>query len=123
MTTSHQNPTELVAVFLKRRNGRDELRFVPVCYGCGEPVLDVTEANVAVVGGTGARPESVGTYKGAKVSRLYGRAFVFCWPCDRKAGHNVPWTAAAFTFRDRDDAAQQRQNPPFHSVTARQAGS
>src|ERR1700676_4174159 len=79
MTASQQNPPELVPVILERRNGRDELRFVPTCRGCGKFVLDISQANVAVVGGTGARPEPVGTYKGTKVFRLEGRAFLFCW--------------------------------------------
>jgi hypothetical protein len=118
MTTPHQTPTELVAVFLER-NGRDEFRFVPTCSGCGKLVLDLSQANVAVVGGTAARPEPVGAHNGAKVFRLNGRAHVFCWPCDREHGHNVPWSAATLVFRDRDDAAQQRLNPPFRSVTKR----
>jgi hypothetical protein len=110
-------PTELVAVYLER-NGRDELRFVPTCSGCGELVLDFTEANVAVVDGTGAT-KPTGTYKGAKVTRIEGRPHVFCWPCDSKHGGNVPWVNAALVFRDRDDAAQQRLNPPFRSITKR----
>jgi hypothetical protein len=116
---STPRPTELVAIFVER-NGRDELRFVPTCYGCGKPVLDITQANVAVVGGSAARPKPIGTHKGAKVSRLDGRARVCCWSCDREQKtNNVPWVYAALVFRDRDDAAQQPLNPPFHSVTAR----
>jgi hypothetical protein len=117
MTTSQQSPTELVPLILERRNGRDELRFVPICRGCGKFVLDISQANVAVVGGSGARPEPVGTYKGAKVFRLEGRAYVFCWECDAKE-NNVPWSYAALTFRNRDDFAQQRLVPGFRSVTA-----
>jgi hypothetical protein len=117
--TQH-SPTELAPIFLKKRSGRDEIRFVPVCAGCGELIIDITKANVAVVGGTAARPQPVGTHKGATVSRLDGRAFVFCWDCDRvQSGNNVPWDAAALIFRNRDDAAQQPLTPTFHSVTAR----
>ena len=111
-------PMELVAVYLER-NGRDELRFVPTCSGCGELVLDVTEANVAVVGGNGSCLDLEGTHKGAKVIRIDGRPHVFCWPCDSKHGGNVPWVNAALVFRDRDDAAQQRLNPTFRSVARR----
>ena len=46
-------PTELVAIVLER-NGKDEMRFVPTCAGCGELILDPTTANVAVVIGTGS---------------------------------------------------------------------
>ena len=120
MTSPATAPTELVAVFLKR-NGRDELRFVPTCAECGERVLDLTEANVAVVGWTAARPKAVGTHAGAKASRLDGRAFVFCWPCDRKHNGNLPWSNSALVFRNRDDASQQPLDPPFHSITARKA--
>ena len=117
------HPCDLVAVLVER-NGRDELRFVPTCSSCGEPVLSLAEANVAVVGVTAARPKAIGTHRGAKVSRLDGRACVFCWACDRKSEEaHVPWVNAALVFRDRDDAAQQPLNPPFHSVTAPRATS
>jgi hypothetical protein len=117
-----QNPTELIPLLLER-NGKDELRFVASCKGCGAPVLDPTEANVAVVGGTAARPKPIGTHFGAKVSRLSGRAFVYCWSCDGKEqGNRVPWDNSAQTFRDRNDAAQQRQAPPFRSASTRRAG-
>ena len=103
-------PTELIAVLVKPESGREELRFVPTCRGCGKPVLDFTAANVAVVGGTSEPPSPLGTFNGARVSRLDGRAFVFCWNCDREQDtDNVPWQNAAATFRsDRTQRGASR---------------
>jgi hypothetical protein len=108
--------SELVPVLLEQ-NGKDELRFVPSCAGCGELIHDLTEANVAVVGGSSARPKPAGTYRGAKLFRLDGIANVFCWECDSKTHGNLPWVNAAAVFRNHDDAAQQRLEPTFRSVT------
>jgi hypothetical protein len=111
--------TELVAVILEHPDGRDEIRFVPTCAGCGILVLDPTIANTAVVEGDGEL-KAAGTHLGARVSRLEGTAVVFCWACDEKQErNNVPWANAANTFRDRNDAAQQRLEPVFRSASTR----
>jgi hypothetical protein len=119
--TSHT--TELVAVILER-NGKDEMRFLPTCAGCGELILDPTTANVAVVTGTGSGKltKTNARHLGARVSRIDGRASVFWWPCDEQQGNNIPWGNAALTFRDCNDSAQQRLEPSFRSVSTRRAG-
>jgi hypothetical protein len=110
---------KLVAVILER-GGRDEIRFVPLCAGCDKLVLDLTQANVAVVGHRYDGMTPAGIHRGAKVSRLGGFAQVFCWECDGKEKtNNVPWSNAALTFRDCDDAAQQRLSPTFRCATKR----
>jgi hypothetical protein len=119
-------PTELVAVLLVR-NGRDEIRFVPTCAGCGEIILDPTTANVAVTRSAtkpgGWKQTPIGTHFGARVSRIEGSAFVYCWTCDAKQEtNNVPWGNAAEFFRDRNDPAQQKLEPGFRSVSTRRAG-
>lgn len=95
-----------VGLFLER-GGRDEFRISPLCADCGKIIHDVAEANVAVVGDDNFKMTPVGTYLGAKVTRVGGYAQVFCWACDKKR-NNVPWTNAAQVFRDRDDPAHQR---------------
>jgi hypothetical protein len=114
--------SELVAVFLKK-NGKDEFRFVASCDGCGVLIHDPTHANVAVIQGSGSgKLVKCGTYGGATVSRLDGRAGIYCWACDRKRNGNIPWLNAALVFRDRNDPAQQKLDPPFRSVSKRRAG-
>jgi hypothetical protein len=117
--------TELVAVLLVR-NGKDEIRFVPTCAGCGELILDPTTANIAIVTEPGSRKLKLTKtdirHFGARVSRFEGRASVFCWPCDAEQGNNVPWGNAAEFFRDRNDPAQQKLAPGFRSVSTRRAG-
>jgi hypothetical protein len=114
--------SELVAVFLER-NGKDEFRFVPPCDGCGVLIHDLTQANVAVIKGSGSgKLVDSGTYGGAKVSRIDGHAAIFCWDCDSKRHGNVPWLNAALVFRDRNDPAQQKLEPGFRSVSTRRAG-
>jgi hypothetical protein len=117
---SPQPPSvKLVAVILER-GGRDEMRFVPLCADCDKLVLDLTQANVAVVGHRYDGMTPAGIHHGAKVSRLGGFAQVFCWECDRKQEmNNIPWSNAALTFRDCDDPAQQRLSPTFRCVTKR----
>lgn len=119
---SPQPPSvKLVAVILER-GGRDEMRFVPLCADRDKLVLDLTEANVAVVGHRYDGMIPAGIHRGAKVSRLGGFAQVFCWECDRKQEtNNVPWSNAVLTFRDCDDPAQQRLNPSFRCVTKRKS--
>jgi hypothetical protein len=113
---SLQDPAvKFVAVVLER-GGRDEMRFSPLCADCEKIVHDVTEANLAVVGEGNFEMTPVGTYRGAKVSRIGGYAQVFCWECDRKRD-NVPWSNAAETLRNHDDPAQQRLTPGFRCVT------
>jgi len=100
-------PTELVPLMVKGRR-RLEYRFAPVCHGCGQPILNINEANVAVVGG-GSRDKLIGKHNGKSVYRIDGRAFVFCWPCDRaQEENNVPWEYAAATFRSRDERPARR---------------
>jgi hypothetical protein len=119
--------TELVAVLLVR-NGRDEIRFAPTCAGCGEIILDPTTANIAVARPGSPKPGGwketpIGTHFGARVSRIEGPAFVYCWSCDEKQeSNNVPWSNAAEIFRDRNDPAQQKLAPGFRSVSTRRAG-
>jgi hypothetical protein len=116
---SQPSSVKLVAVILER-SGRDEMRFVPCCAGCDKLLLDLTQANVAVVGHTYNGMTPAGTHNGAKVSRLGGQAQVFCWECDGKQEtNNIPWSNAALTFRDHDDPAQQRLSPTFRCVTKR----
>jgi uncharacterized UBP type Zn finger protein len=108
---------KFVAVVLER-GGRDEMRVVPLCARCGELVLDVTQANIAVSGHRYDGMTPAGKYLGAKVSRLNGYAEIFCWACDRKeAANNVPWSNLAETLRNHDDPAQQRLAPGFRCVT------
>lgn len=118
MTTPQQNPTELVAIFLKGNNGREELRFLPTCSGCGKIVLNIAEANVAVAGVAPARLRRIGTHRGTGIFRESGRAFVFCWKCDGKqTSHNVPWLNALSTFRGLDEP--QRSPELVRKVTPR----
>ena len=96
------------------------MRFVPCCAGCDKLLLDLTQANVAVVGHNFDGMTPAGTHNGAKVSRLGGQAAIFCWECDRKQEtNNVPWSNAALTFLDHDDPAQQRLHPTFRCATKR----
>ena len=63
---------------------------------------------MAVVGG-GTRQELIGKHNGKNVYRLDGRAFVFCWQCDREQlEHNVPWENAAATFCSREERPAKR---------------
>jgi hypothetical protein len=55
------------------------MRFVPLCAGCDKLLLDLTQANVAVVGHRYDGMTPAGIHHGAKVSRLGGFAQVFCW--------------------------------------------
>ena len=117
--TTHRNSTALIPLLFERE-GHDELRYVPTCHDCGKPVLDITKANVAVVGWPKWRSQHIGKHNGATVSRLAGTARVFHWECERKRHEsNYSWAYAGLTFRDRDDAAQQLLNPTFRSITKR----
>jgi hypothetical protein len=110
---------KFIAVILERR-GRDEMRFVALCAGCEAPLLDVTQANIAIVGHRYDGMTPAGTHLGAKVSRLGGYAQIFCWECDAKQeANNIPWANAALTFRDCDDVAQQRLKPTLRGATKR----
>jgi hypothetical protein len=112
------NSTELIPVLVKFKGGRrQQLRFIASCHGCGTLILDPSEANVAVVGDSDVPSTPIKTDSGVKISRLPGRAFVFCWDCDREQEQNyVPWQNAAQTFRD---PAQQTLEPTFQSASTR----
>jgi hypothetical protein len=117
---SLQDPAvKFVAVVLERR-GVDEMRFAPLCAGCGKIILNLPEANIAVVRHRYSGMTPTGVHNGAKVSRLGGFAQVFCWECDGKQeANNIPWVNAANVFRDHDDPAQQRLSPGFRAATKR----
>jgi hypothetical protein len=112
------NSTELFPVLVESKGGRrQQLRFVASCHGCGTLILDPSEANVAVVDDSDAPPAPIKTDGDATVSLLPGRAYVYCWDCDREQEqNNVPWQNAAQTFRD---PAQQTLEPTFQSASTR----
>lgn len=92
----------LAAVLVKSRNGRDQLRFVPVCCECGAVILDVRECNIAIADASPLKLEPIGRVGSKRVFLHSGEPRVFCWDCDRKQ-HIVPWQPAESTFRTLDE--------------------
>jgi hypothetical protein len=98
------NSLEFVPVYFKpKASGRDQLRFLPKCSGCGKVLVDISAANIAVVEGDPCRLRRIGMHKQFELFRQTGRALVFCWKCDSKQGGNVPWQNALGTFRAIDE--------------------
>src|SRR5258708_4856275 len=97
--------TEFVPAFNKTKSsGREELRFMPKCSECGEVVLNVAEANLAVIEGAPRRLKRIGTHNGTKLFQDAGWAVLLCWICDRAQERNhVPWQNALATFRGLDE--------------------
>jgi hypothetical protein len=107
------NPVQptLTAFYVKANGRREQLKFLPVCAGCGEVIFNVAEANVAVIDndGTLGRPRR----EGDATFREVGSASIFCWGCDRERNH-VPWQNALGTFRGIDEP--QRYPEPVRKV-------
>lgn len=89
---------EFVPIYVKtKRTGREELRFLPKCCDCGKVILNIAEANLAVVEGD---PQKIA--RKSTTVREAGRALLFCWDCDKKYNF-VPWQSALATFRALDE--------------------
>jgi hypothetical protein len=106
MTSPQQfKPAEFVPVFVKlKKSSREQLRFLPRCGRCSKILFDVSEANLVVVEGDAVRLTRIAPNQCTKISRLVGRAFIFCWSCDGELmGTRVPWQNALGTFRGLDE--------------------
>lgn len=97
------NPVEIVPIIIKsKKTGRDQLRFFPRCCDCGKILLNIAEANLAVVDGGKHKLKRLGIRGDLEISRQSGHAVVLCWDCDKKV-NRIPWQNALGTFRGVDE--------------------
>jgi hypothetical protein len=107
MIPTEAPPIAQFAAFIVKttRNGKEQLRFLPVCGDCQKVIRDISEANLAVLDlGAVGKLKRIGTKGEFKILREGGRAALLCWPCDRKRGNAIPWQNALATFRGLDEA-------------------
>lgn len=103
-TPKELNSVEIVPIVVRsKKTRRDQLRFFPRCCDCGKILLDISEANIAVVDGGLGKLKRIGTHGDFEISRHSGRAVVLCWNCDKKV-NRIPWQNALGTFRGLDEA-------------------
>src|ERR1700730_8116879 len=99
-----------------KRTGREQLRFLPVCGDCQKVILDISQANLAVLDfGAVGKLKRIGTSDEFEILRDGGPAALLCWPCDRKRGNNIPWQNALATFRGLDEP---QRYPEFEYLPA-----
>lgn len=70
----------------------NEIVFLPLCNGCGEPITRFAEANIVTLSdpeSENAPLQSLGTIDGASLDRLPGKAIALHKACDRDG--NYPW--------------------------------
>jgi hypothetical protein len=92
--------------FKHKRTAQEQLRFIPLCAGCGEIIFNIDEANLSVVTGS---PGGLRRVKGAgtqndefEIYREPGTGVLLCWNCDQKHG-KLPWQYARSIFRGLDE--------------------
>jgi hypothetical protein len=111
---------QFAAFFVKtERNGKEQLRFLPICGHCQKVIRDISEANLAVLDlGAVGKLKRIGTKGEFKILRDGGPAALLCWDCDRKRGNNIPWQHHPSTQQRADDTRDLHQGFDGDAVAA-----
>jgi hypothetical protein len=100
---SAQNSGAILAavVIVNHPEGQpDQLVFVPVCAGCGGPILDFDEANLVLEDHEPDEPGAFGEpfmIDGLRVLPVHGTLRAYHWPCD---SGEVPWVRLSTVLRE-----------------------